>query len=240
MPGLLLLITVLQCVPPLDTDERALLATAVDGEDHREPAWVSLVEHVARWTRWQGLGQSLPGYDEIEKDPDTWRGELFILSGTLLDHHVLERPYDIAEEWWLRDAAGEPILVYVVQPGYRPPVGEETMCRARYYKQVGATARDVVHRFYPAFVGRSFRLPGSVMGYRQGTHPGFYFYPLVGLLLLFYILLRKRLRRSLVRSVSPLRRTGHDQPLDERDDLPEDPAEALRVLKRQAKHDADD
>ena len=115
MLGEFILLLVLATITPLTDDLRARLAGAVDGGDDHDDALAALVEDVDRWT--PGLGDARvrlnPDLDRVLADPAAYRGELFRIAGSLDQQSWLRSPQAAVAEWFVRDDAGRPILVYV-------------------------------------------------------------------------------------------------------------------------------
>jgi hypothetical protein len=238
----------LASISPMTDEQRSILATAHDGRDHREPAFFALVEHVRTWT--SGTGDASlrvdPDYEVMIEHPDQFRGDLCRLTGRIQQQTSLAAPYDIAEEWFIRNDAGRPILVYVVAPNEGPPSdrrqtfrdGARITIHARFYKRVDAVDRTGRTRRYPAFVG-AFPIVVRSSTASAVWRPLWFLAIAAGILLVVFLVLLFRVRRQR-RIDHPFRRPGSDltDALDEGSPLPDDPAEALTELRRRAEPDA--
>lgn len=227
-----ILFLVLGAVPALTDLQRARLAGAVDGGDHHDDAFAALTGHVGRWG--PGLGDTPVRLeldpDHLLADPAANRGKLFQLVGTLEQPGWLPPPDDAIAEWFVRDAAGRPMLVYVcgLTHDHSFRHGQSVTLPARFYKRVDARARDGrVHR-YAAFVGA---YPRPVPGGGGLGHLWVVVVPVAVMLVVFLALLVYARRggrpaRAVARLVPP--GPGGEPP------LPDDPVEALGELRRRA------
>lgn len=236
-------------IGPLTEDQRIRLETAYDGRDHRESAYIALVENAASWTGdvWEiaekeavAAADRRPDLNAMLADPDAHRGELCLIAGRIEQRTGLAAPYDGAEEWFIRDRAGRPILVYVVPSAESGLLreGEGLEIFARFYKRVDAEARDGQLHQYPAFVGASPRpLPTSV-GSNDLRHLWVVF-AAIAVMLVALLLIMLRLRRF-DRSRPAAHRRDHrlDDPDEDCPPLPDDPVDALDELKRRAEADS--
>ncbi len=230
--GLIILLT-LATVPPLTDDVRARLAGAVDsGEDHAD-AFGALVENIGRWT--PGLGDALvrlnPDLDRLQENPAAYRGELFQIAGILEQQSWLPTPHAAIAEWFVRDDAGRPILIYVYglpsDHDFQP--GHPVTLPARFYKHVADTARDGRIHQYPAFVG-AFPQPvraGAGLGQLGVVVAAIAVLLVVFLALMVFV--RRPGRSSHIRS-RPVMTEAYlgETPLSD------DPVEALAELRRRA------
>jgi hypothetical protein len=105
-------------------------------------------------------------------------------------------------------------------------VGDVVRVYGRFYKRVEFTARDGVQRSYPAFVtAHPQRITGSAASAAPINWLVFYILLVVALLAVFVVLM-VFVRRT--------RRGGGTEAMDGGEPLPDDPAEALRELRRRA------
>ena len=248
--------------PPLDADTLRDLATARDGTDYREHAFYALVQNIREWKQSPAdAGDSIRlSFDpqSLIDDPAAARGELFRITGELLQHTPLDPPYEDVFEWFIRDArTREPVIVYVVQSNAMPAFvdRQHVQIDARFYKRMRFKARDRQVRDYPAFVGRfpialaASTQPNSMMAASQPqsqsqmtTNRGLDLLGVIAgpvvLLLVVFAGLRlwiARKKRSMQDRFAKLPRWN--VPTGEVDDaagLPDDPAEALAELRRRA------
>jgi hypothetical protein len=236
-PAGLILSVLLAAVPPLTGDEAARLRAAADGSDHRGPAFAALVENVARWTPRLADEDvpAAPDLDALLADPALHRGRLFRVAGVVQQQVPLAYPYEHVDEWFLRDGAGRPMIVYVcgLDPGHEFRDGRAAVLTARFYKRVDAQARDGRLHRYPAFVG-AFPRPDPAA--REGWGRLWLVTAPVAVMLVVFLLLLLYARRG----GGPMRARGATagpwiDPGDE--GLPDDPADALAELRRRAEVD---
>jgi len=237
----LILTATLAVIGPLTDEERVIIDTAYDGRDHKEAAYIALAEHAAAWT--DGVSDEPvrldPDFDAILADPDAYRGDLCLIAGRIEQQSPLEAPYDLTEEWFIRNDDGRPILVYVAgldgSEGLEPGAGVEIF--ARFYKRVDATARDgQVHR-YPGFVGALPREMKSTVAKADDWRYLWIIAIAIFIMLIALLLIMMRLRRT-PRRMPPARPANTPDETDEEDavTLPDDPAAALDELKRRAEN----
>jgi hypothetical protein len=230
----LLLAVLLAAIPPLTADERGRLETAYDGRDHQEEAFAALVEHARTWTA--GLGDAAvrlaPDPEAMSSGPDDYRGDLCRVAGVLQQRTPLDGPWAGVGEWFVRDAEGRPLLVYVVGDDGTIREGTAVRIHARFYKPVDAVARDGETHRYAAFVGA---LPEIAAG-ATGSDAGILLVlaPALGAMGAVFIVLILLVRRQRAR---PRRGGSGAAPEAEVDDgagLPDDPVEALAEMRRRA------
>ena len=243
-PIVAILCLVLGAVSPLTDDQKSRLDEAADGGGYHEDAFAVLLENVATWT--PGLGDMPirldPDLDRVLADPAAYRGALFRLAGTLEQQSWLEPPHSLIAEWFVRDAAGRPMLVYVYgapsEDTFHP--GQLVMLPGRFYKRVDETARDGRVHQYAAFVAAFPRAVTTGPG--GGTSPAAGMLRLwivavpVVVMLIVFVALRVYTRRggrsgrAGYRSGAPtaLPASGTEQA------LPEDTTAALAELRRRA------
>ncbi len=227
-------------VSSLTEPERVALATAHDGRDHQEEAFAALLANARRWT--PGPGDEPvrlePDLDSLLADPDAHRGALCRITGALQQHTRLSRPFETAEEWFIRDETGRPILVYVAalpaSHGWRD--GDRVEILARFYKRVDARARDGTMRSYPGFVGALPQRPGPGSSGGAGAAAWSRLWLVaapVGLMLAAFFILVVYVRRVRERA-RPRPAWAAEELLDRGEPLPDDPAEALAEMRRRA------
>ena len=135
------------------------------------------------------------------------------------------------DEWFVRDDAGRPILVYVagLGPDHEFRDGHRVEIIARFYKRVDARGRDGRQRGYPAFVGAVPVQAGGTSGEWTAMLP--LVIPVGVMLMVFVLLLVYAQRGGAARRPPAVAAT----PLVEPDqDLSRDPVEALTELRRRS------
>ena len=224
----------LGAIPPLTDDQRVRLETAYDGRDHQEAAFVALLENARRWTG--GLGEAPvrlhPDLEAMLGEPQAYRGELCRIAGRLEQQARLPIPYQGVTEWFVRDEAGRPILVYVDGLALDHPVreGRQVTIIARFYKRIDGVGRDGEPHRYPAFVGA---LPSFVAA-GEGSWLVLWAVAVpVGIMFLIFLILVVLARSRDRRRPHPVR-SGSAATVEAWEPLPDDPAEALAELRRRA------
>ena len=145
-------------------------------------------------------------------------------------------PYDAVSEWFLRDDAGQPMIIYVsgfpVDSGTGFADGVRVQLIARFYKRVDFIARDGIQRSYAAFVGAKPKRPGLIAG---DPLSGFWtvvipvaFLAIIFIILFAYVRYQKKRRH---RHMAPL---TNETEVDEAGTLSDDPAQALSELRQRA------
>jgi hypothetical protein len=236
-PAGLILGVLLAAVPPLTDDEAARLRAAVDGTDQRAEAFAALVENAARWTPASAGADGLPApdLDALLADPAAYRGRPYRVSGVIQQQVPLAYPYEHVGEWFVRDRAGRPVIVYVcgLGPDQAFGVGRAVEITARFYKSIAATARDGRQRRYAAFVGA---LPRPGPAAREGWGRLWLVAAPVAVMLLVFLLLLLYGRRG--GGPKRVRAAAVGPWIDPGDEgLPDDPADALAELRRRAEAD---
>lgn len=241
---LAMVVCVLAAVPPLTQAQREALAAAQDGRDEKDAAFAALLENAAKWTA--GAGDEPvrlePDVDTMLADPARYRGDMCRIVGAIQQQTRLAAPYERVTEWFVRDASGRPLLVYVYgvadtdEPGgFRD--GQPVEIYARFWKRVEAEARDGLKRPYPAFVGALPKRPDAPSDILPtiGRVPLAWVAIPVALLLIMFVIVLLMVRRS--RSPARVAAAHADRPamqVDEGPALPDDPAAALDELRRRA------
>lgn len=238
-------------IPPLTENQKTRLAGAIDGLDHLEDAFDALRESFVAFDR--DIGDALiridPDYEGMSNDPAAYRGDLCLLIGVLQQKARLPSPYENVAEWFLRDDAGRPFVVYLIDQGGNPSRGFQDGQRleivARFYKRLDILARDGTIRRYAGFVGASPKLllPGTSLAQAQPGEPTksplAMIVTIVGVLggVFLILFLYVRVLRKRNRSRPRLHNAGNDL-VDAEAPLPDDPAEALEMLSRHADESA--
>ncbi|MCH7571589.1 MAG: hypothetical protein IH891_01600 [Planctomycetes bacterium] len=225
-------------IPPLSEGQITRLATAQDGRDHQEEAFSALLENMKLYSG--EVGDSLirlkPDLDSMIKRPTDYRGDLYLLSGVFQQQTRLSVPYESVSEWFLRNDAGVPMLIYVtglpLESGVDFVVGDRVQMVARFYKRVDFIARDGIQRSYAAFVGAKPKKLGLIAGDPLSgmwivVIPVF-FLALVFIILFAYV---RHLKKRPHRHSAPLTMKTI---VDEAGTLSDDPAQALSELRQQA------
>jgi hypothetical protein len=232
----LLLLALLSAIPPLSDEQRRALAGATDGPVGFDAALAALADNARTWTTGTGDAPIRLELDAeaVLKSPVAYRGDLFRLRGILQQQAHLAPPLEHIAEWYVRDEARRPLLVYVLpSPGVRVREGEPVELIARFGRVINATAADGRERSYPAFVGA---VVPAAAGQGAGSFPFGALALAVAVMGGVFVVLFIHVRRS--RGVSPARprvaADGDAAPLDADAGLPDDPAEALAELRRRA------
>jgi hypothetical protein len=231
-PASVILFLVLGAVQPLSDGDRARLAGAAEGGDHREDAFAALVANAGQWTPGTGETPVRLHVDPVAllADPAANRGALVLVAGRLEQQGWLDPPDEATAEWFVRDDAGRPMLVYVCGLPTDHPFreGQRLTLPARFYKRVDDRARDGQVRGYAAFVGAHPQVTarGAATGQLWIVIVPVAIMLVVFLALLIYAHRGGRPPRTGVRLDAPP--TGGGAP------LPHDPAEALAELRRRA------
>lgn len=225
-------------IPPLSEGQIARLVTAQDGQDHQEEAFSALLENMELSSGEAGdtLIRLNPDLDSMIKRPADFRGDLCRLIGVIQQQTRLPVPYETVSEWFLRDAAGQPMLIYVTgflnesRVGFAK--GDRVQIDARFYKRADFIARDGIQRSYPAFVGAkpkklALNAGDSLRGMWTVVIP-VVFLVLVFIILFAYVRHQKKRPHSHLASLTT--KTG----VDEAGTLSDDPAQALSELRQRA------
>jgi len=226
--------------PPLTDEQLTRLETAYDGRDHREEAFIALLENMRDWDGEQrNISVRLhPDIETMIEQPDRYRGNLVHLTGRVVQRTALPPPHEGVVECFLRDDAGRPLLVYVIAPDREAdPLreGSRVDIVARFYKRVDFTARDGTRRSYAAFVGAHPRLITAAAGATGITSLAVLSIALLMMFIVFALLIAAIRRHRSTSPRAPARRLARDAippELDDTADLPDDPADALSELHR--------
>lgn len=228
--AILILCTLVAAIPPLSPDEQSRLAMATDGVQTRGDAFEALLANAGRWT--PGLDDTpirlVPDLDAMVARPDEYRGALCRLSGRLEQQSWLTPPDEQVAEWFMRDADGTPMLVYVAgldrKASFRD--GGRVTMPARFYKRVYMEARDGRTHRYPAFVGA---MPEQAPADPAWAQAWAVTIPVIIMLVVFLALLVYARRGG---RVPPVRGAAAHWPDD--GTLPADPSAALAEMRRRA------
>lgn len=218
---------------------------AVDQAAFEEPAFDALLEHVATWTPGTGDAPIRLHFDRaaLLAQPDIFRGELFQLRGTIGDVELFRRPYAGVIGWSARDENDQPMIVFIDARSGEPVdfmIEDGFTVVARFYKVMEFRARDGKISEYPAFVGRFPERIATTAGpppMDAGLIAGLIAF-LGGAFLIVWLLARRqrnaRTGRWRARDTRPYPGAHGDDLLDREGDLPDDPADALAVLRTRA------
>ena len=239
--ALALMVLSFSAIPPLSDSQLERLSHASDGADHREDAFLALVENVRQW-RIDSPADSPPvatDWSAFVNEPAPLRGKLFHFQGMLEQRTALAPPYENVQEWFVRNEHGTPLVVYVTGVDWNleiPPRATISII-ARFFKRMDFVARDGKQRSYAAFVGTSPRiLPATQQSDSSAAARSrvWMIAAPVAALLMFFIFLRLALgRRGSRYSVGHRPRITDDAAMaDHPEFLPSDPADALAELKR--------
>jgi hypothetical protein len=248
MPGMhgFVLLLMFASLPPLSDAQTQRLSHAVDGNDHREDAFLALIENARAHETASATVESpatISDWSTFANDPAKFRGQLFHIEGQLEQSARLAPPYEDVQEWFVRNNQGTPIIVYLCGAeritSRRPTVS----MNARFYKQITFTARDGKQRSYPAFVGAQPQIIIAKTQPASSTSPAlsqlwFIAGPVAAMLVVFIVLRIGVGRRKSGHAISarPRGRLREDDDDSAAADLPTDAVEALAELKRRAHH----
>ncbi len=237
-----------------DLPEGAL--TAIDDTTAELPdaALTLLLDDAGRWEGDSEPGATVAGFDAIGAQPAAARGERFLIEGALVTigpEHLFgtsTNPYDKIRPWYVNTERGGVVIVYLADP---PPVDTRGEMQnqlvprhkdrpvrivARFFKLAPQANLDGEIIAYPVFVGRTARFTGdgSAVGWGVAT-------PVVVLLIILmfgaYFVLRIALGRASGRRYAGGQMREPDAAVDNRTDLPDDPAEALDALEHEKQAD---
>ena len=167
-------------LPPLTDAQREQLATADESQKPDQPALYALLPNVLEWDRSEAArgyvpGAAVPDFEALWTDPQTERGELFVIEGTYAGRQrsmQLLRPGPWGEaltEWGVvvggrhggggvASGAEQVVIVYLVDPSGQiepPPAGAKVRLAARFYSLWSDQDAQGHAQVYPVFVGRS-------------------------------------------------------------------------------------
>ena len=92
---------VTQGIEPLSTTQQSRLSTVVDGLDSRGDGFEVLIEDVSSWNE-VSFEVSKPPIKAMLNDPETYRGNTFVLEGVVEQAAPLGPPWDYIGEWFVR------------------------------------------------------------------------------------------------------------------------------------------
>ncbi len=249
--ALVSILALMASIPPLAEDQRNILATADDGatRDHREAAFFALLQNTAQWTGEIGDApiRLHPDYDAMLADPDAYRGELCRIEGRIERVEPLLSPYEGVEAWFVRVENDRPVLVYVdfkdreesrLQFGRRSSITIVARFYKRYERVVDEVNGDDQPQVYATFVGAFPQPLETIAAANRPFAITDLMIPLVVILCagfgLVWILVRRGRAGG---SSSRLQRLERAPEIVEIEPgLPDDPAEALAILRDRAQN----
>ena len=222
MPAVLCLSMLLEmAVPPPSLEQ------VQDDTDVPDAAFVELVDYVQSMSH-DGAVRVEIDHAAALAEPGRYRGLSITISGRLEQHRSLGRPFHSVQEWFIRDEAGAPWAVYVI--GCDPAVvrdGRHVTLTGVLYKRFQLRDRSGDVRSYPAMVAMNPIWTAGPVPAAQGGRDIWMLLGLLGIGLIVVLVLGRRLKRhSSIRPVIVV--PDDDEPME----LPDEPAEALRELKR--------
>ena len=223
---------VAMALPPLESEQQAILSTALDDRDHQDAAFAMLAEELLARPVGTARSTSLRlGPDEWSgwvDSPDAQRGRGVLLEGRIEQRTMLPRPWEGFCELFVR--LPDDVVVAVFTPvGDAAPVGARARLEGRFYKRLSAVARDGVPRRYPAVVARV--LPGGGGNWSVIMIP----IALLGLGVCWVLVRRTaRAARSIPRGGPRAVAAAKSSTIPP--ELPDDPARALDVLHSRHDH----
>lgn len=233
---LLVVVLGLALVPPFPSEH---FDGIVDGVADLGTPFEALVEHVATWQPPATIQlDTLPlrrsvAWADVAASPALLRGELVLVSGSLLQRTTLPRVFngETLEEWFvLKD--GVTVVAYVLPPESAPTTRAAVRVLGRIYGTISATTRSGEERSWPAIVGVSLPLAKRSTG-------SFVFIGVVVAGAAIFFLIRRHVasRQSNVEGVLASLAEDADEGSAEPASLPSDPAAALEVLHEEHHED---
>lgn len=251
---LLTVVTALAGVPELTEPQRAMLEGVNDRTSAIDGAGLyALLANARHWPDGADAeaGAMIPDYPAIRTDPAAHRGRRFVIEGKLVSlgtRPLLSRTgYDGVEPWHIEVGPEHFVTVYLTAPpavairretdGHRIPqrAGENVRIIGRFYKLQAAPNTQGEPQLYQVFVGNTARLTGqSSDAINPALLRSVAIVAVVVLMLATFVVIRMSLTRSRpsarrARSAVEQEHTAQEE-LDIRDDLPDDPVDALGVL----------
>ena len=227
-------------LPPLTPAHEARLETIVDGVADRGDGFAALVEHLSAWPAPETIQlDTLPlrravAWNEVVANPAGFRGDLVLLSGSLLQRTPLARTWDNRhfEEWFVL-SGGVTVAAYVPAPASPPAHRSVVRVLARVYGTISAVTRGGEQRAWSAVVGIPMPQPADSSG-------SVLFIGLVVVGAAVFWLIRRHVahRQSNVEAV--LASLAQDADVEEARELslPKDAADALEALREEHDDDA--
>lgn len=225
-------------IPALTSEQQARLDMVVQESNGRDDPFAALVEHLETWPAsdeidldTEPLRRSVD-WGTIGSDPGAKSGELLLLKGTLLQRSDWEISYSKmpVQEWFIQSGS-ETVIAFVRVDEVQPRIGAGVSVIGRFYTTISATARDGIVRSWPAIVGVPVRVSEDAAVVLPLVLVGVVV--IAGAVVLW-------LRRGAMRSTSTntaqalaaLRQDADEEQVEA--ELPDDPAEALGVLRHES------
>jgi len=235
-------------VVPLTPAQQTQLDTAGDFTGQfDEGALYPLLQNAWQWPDSDEAGAVIPDYAAIYLSPAEHRGQLFLIEGRFagrskkIEHLTRPGPWDGKLREWVvvvDSSKDEVAVAYLTHPPVAPSAGAKVRLVARFYKVLSDKNINGKPTDYLLFVGRSATVVEAGRGIGGS---GFGAGPMVLVLAILaggWYMLRRILRAKPLRSNQPRTfQAGIDsqEATDEepQPELPEDPAQALDMLKHQ-------
>jgi len=228
-----------QRIPPLTTTQAARLELARAAVGQRGDAFAALVEHLGAWPAPETIEidaeplRRQVDWAAVVQDPAVLRGELVLVTGTIAMRSTIELSYSqLAIEEWFIQVAQETLVAFVaVSQDASWSQGQRVTVLGRLYTTISERSRDGVERTWPALVGVPLRSQPAAGGSGPWILGG-----VVVFALGVFVLIRRAVkgpgRTSTDQALAALARDADVE--DEKTveaSLPDDPAEALGVLR---------
>ncbi len=241
--------------PPLTEVQQVQLGAVYDDSPRLDgPGLYALLGNAMGWDKDDWDGAATPSWVSLAADPGASRGEVFLIEGEFLRKRRIDlvRPGPWGEaltEWAVQVGPGDEdfAVVYFIDPQEtmtRPARGTKVQIAARFYKLWHTLDMENRPRRYLTFVGRPVRIVAEGGVWMRPLLIGA---ALAGAAALFFLLRRltrrgaapsplERQRRRIERRDAAAEDEDEDGSPEPDDDLPHDPAEALKEMQR--RHDA--
>lgn len=256
----LILAAVLAATPPLSADQQTQLESARDSLNVTdEGALYPLLENALTWPEHVEAGAAVPDYAAIAQSPAAYRGQLFLIEGTLrrsqpIGRLALPGPWEGKLSEWAIQWGREPANMVIVNLTDAPALvrdGAKVRLAARFYKVWQTTNKQGEPLSMLVFVGRDARVLSSPgLGFGQGLPTGTMVLILLAGAMALWWVFKKTPRMSMEPKPTEMQRRRREarqlaeeagvsprslQPDDADDEpatlMPKDPAEALKKLQ---------
>jgi len=266
---LTLIAFMLAAPPPLTQTQRIMLEDTADFSPTSDEAGLyALLSNARDWPAEPAqniVGATVPDFEAIRKAPAEHRGQLFLIEGKLesqIDMGLLSREgYEEVVTLTVRVPRGGVVIVYLTDdpqleiterigrhslPAQR---GATVRIGARFFKFIQQPNQDGQSMFYPVYVGRSMAISQPMAAEPEcGASAAAVIVPVAVVILMLGAFMIIRKYANTQPSLLEQRRAAREAQLHEtqeveyRDDLPDDPAEAMNALEHEhedADHDGD-